>query len=471
MRDRSADHPYSRRSFLQATMRSGAAAGLGLHAAPFFAATSSQGLHVGEGVVDTTPPTGIELAGFHRSPGNERLITGIRQPTAARALVLRLCDVQVALISLDIIGVSAKYAAEVHRSVSRETGIPAENVRICATHTHSMPAFRYLRQWGKLPEEYAGKTQQSIVQAVKLANADLAPAELYLGKSVAKGGNFNRTSGTWKTESQFDDQSDEDERWLDSTVHTLRFVRGEGKSDVLWYHFSAHPVCYTDGLAGPDWIGGVAQKVQESEKVTPGFLQGHAGDVNPGDGNPWIGDPVKTSDAVYAAVRRAVSSAESIAVKEIRSLTSKFEAPLDMARLRNELEAYRANPEKCNSGPWVDAPFAADWFETAKNWDFDPPVWPTPISALQLGPVGFLFHSTELYSYYGLAIRHASPFKDTLVVGYADDIIGYVTDPKAYDAGEYAAITVPKIVNIPPFTKSAGQDLASAAGRLLKRLV
>ena len=29
------------------------------------------------------PPLGIEMAGFHRPPGKERRIAGIRQPTAA----------------------------------------------------------------------------------------------------------------------------------------------------------------------------------------------------------------------------------------------------------------------------------------------------------------------------------------------------------------------------------------------------
>ena len=51
-----------------------------------------------------------------------------------------------------------------------------------------------------------------------------------------------------------------------------------------------------------------------------------------------------------------------------------------------------------------------------------------------------VFHPAELYSYYGLEIRRDAPFAHTLVVGYADDILGYLPDPKAYQAGEYAAI-------------------------------
>jgi hypothetical protein len=51
-------------------------------------------------------------------------------------------------------------------------------------------------------------------------------------------------------------------------------------------------------------------------------------------------------------------------------------------------------------------------------------------------------------------------------VGYANDIIGYLPDPKAFVAGEYAAITVPKILDLPPFQPEAAQILASRAVEL-----
>ena len=57
---------------------------------------------------------------------------------------------------------------------------------------------------------------------------------------------------------------------------------------------------------------------------------------------------------------------------------------------------------------------------------------------------------------------------DTLVVGYADGVIGYLPDPNAYKAREYAAIVVPKIVDYPPFTPTAARQFTAAALALLK---
>src|SRR5206468_3492849 len=104
----------------------------------------------GEGVVEITPPLGIEMAGFHKAPGSERRITGIRQPTFARALLLRLGRTQVAIVSLEVIGVSRAFTQQAQKLVARKTGIPATNIRLCATHSHSTPALCFMRQWGTM---------------------------------------------------------------------------------------------------------------------------------------------------------------------------------------------------------------------------------------------------------------------------------------------------------------------------------
>jgi len=72
--------------------------------------------------------------------------------------------------------------------------------------------------------------------------------------------------------------------------------------------------------------------------------------------------------------------------------------------------------------------------------------------------------------YYGLAIQRGSPFANTIVVGYADGLIGYLADPQAYKAGEYAAIVVPKILDFPPFTPTAATEMTTAAIDLLKQV-
>lgn len=428
-------------------------------------------LKAGEGVTDITPPVGTELAGFHRAPGQERRSTGVRQASSARALVLSAKGTDVVIVSLDLCGVSQEFTREVQAEVSRKTSIPARNIRIAATHTHSMPTLRYFRQWGRLPREYAETVSARILEAVELARKDQAPAELRLGKERVSGGNFNRTTKSWKTGDLFTKESTDNERWLDTTLHALVFVRDSGRRNLVWYQFSAHTVCYKDGNSGPDWPGRVAEKMKQGdEKISPSFLQGHCGDVNPGSGDPWLGDPEKVSDAVVAALRQAIKAARRIPVEEIRQATGEFAVPLDLEKLKEQLEQYRSDPSKCTKGEWVDAGFAKEWYEVASKWDLAKTTYATPVTALRLGDLAVLFHSGELYSYYGLALRRDSPFADTVVVGYTDDLIGYVPDPKAYEAKEYAAMVVPKIMDLPTFKPDVARLFTARALELLKQL-
>ena len=427
-------------------------------------------LLAGEGVVDITQPLGAEMGGFHRPPGKERRITSIRQPSAVRALVLKFAETEIAVCSLDVAMVSQEMAARVRSAVARQTGIPAANVRVCATHTHSMPGFCFLRQWGAIPQEFMAVVEQRTVEAVRQAKDDLAAAEVALGKSRVKGGNYNRTAKkTCKTDERFTHDSSDDDRWLDTTLQALLFHRA-GKRTLLWYHFSAHAVCFSDEAAGPDWPGMVAELLRKNEKLQPSFLQGHCGDVDPGNGGSPRNGPEQTVQAIYLALQKAIASAVPLPVDRLRTLREPFSVPLDMALLKSWLQQYQKEPEKCVKGPWVDAGFAADWFRANAQRDLSQTHLPCTLSAVQLGEVALLFHPGELYSYYGLAIRRDSPSRETLVVGYTDGLLGYLCDPKAYQAGEYAAVVVPKILDNPPFAPTAARQMTAAALAMLNSL-
>jgi hypothetical protein len=59
--------------------------------------------------------------------------------------------------------------------------------------------------------------------------------------------------------------------------------------------------------------------------------------------------------------------------------------------------------------------------ESASKWNVAKTSYRAPISAMP-GRGWFGFHPAELFSYYGLAIRRDSPFANTLVAGYANDL-------------------------------------------------
>jgi len=171
-----------------------------------------------------------------------------------------------------------------------------------------------------------------------------------------------------------------------------------------------------------------------------------------------------------SALHHAANHSQWNKVNTLQVTKGEARLPLNLPLLKEQLAAYEADPAQCAKGEWVDAGFAADWHAAAKKWNLETAVYAALLGALRLGSVGLLFHPAELYSYYGMRIRLDSPFPQTLAVGYANGLIGYVTDPNAYAAKEYAAVVVPKILDLPPFKPEAAQVLAEAAVGLLRKL-
>jgi neutral ceramidase len=365
-----------------------------------------------------------------------------------------------------VLGFSHDFAKRVQKRIARATSVPEKNVRICATHTHSAPTLMPLLQWGAVSESYNELVEKRATEATVNAEKDLSPTDMYMGKQRVQAANHNRTVKTWKTDQEFARNSNDDERWLDTMLYALYFQREPPKRSLVWYQFSAHPVCYADGLAGPDWPGLVANKLEARDDLVPAYLQGHCGDVNPGESGR--GDAEKVSEAVYAALHHAIGHSQHVPFERIQVTTKTHELEFDMDLFGRQLDHYRKDPAACTKGEWVDAGFAKAWFEQASKWNSRKKTYATPISTMTFGNLALVFHPSELYSVYGLAVRRDSPFEHTIVVGYADDMVGYVTDSIAYEKGEYAAIVVPKLIGLPPFKPDAGRKLTAALVDLLK---
>jgi hypothetical protein len=86
-----------------------------------------------------------------------------------------------------------------------------------------------------------------------------------------------------------------------------------------------------------------------------------------------------------------------------------------------------------------------------------------PVSVTAIGDVAWVHVPVELFASVGAAIRDASPFPETRVVGYADGYSGYLVDAAAAESGSYEALST-------LFPVSAGEELAWAENRLLEEI-
>src|SRR5688500_6293958 len=94
-------------------------------------------LMAGFASVDITPPVGYRMSGYF----NERLSTGTLDPLHAKAMVLKQGDVKAAIVICDLIGLQAGVTKKARQLAQEQTKIPAENICVAATHTHTAPLY------------------------------------------------------------------------------------------------------------------------------------------------------------------------------------------------------------------------------------------------------------------------------------------------------------------------------------------
>jgi neutral ceramidase len=146
------------------------------------------GLIAGAATVDVTPTDSQFLFGY---PHVRRYSTGVHDPLLSSALFLSDGKIPLLFVANDVIYVSRRTAARVRDRIARKTGIPAANMMITATHTHSGPlTVDTLSNEGdpvvpKTDPRYVERLENGIVEAAVQAVLTARPVEI--GCGVADG--------------------------------------------------------------------------------------------------------------------------------------------------------------------------------------------------------------------------------------------------------------------------------------------
>jgi neutral ceramidase len=216
-------------------------------------------LRVGAAKVDVTP-TEAELP---------RNYEGVLDRVYARAIVLESGADRAALITVDAGMIQDGIWQAVTRQIETELGIPAVNVLLTATHTHSVP--------GPPAADYARK----IVEAAKLARQKLTPARVGYGTGESYI-NVNRQITDSKTGKWWEGPNREGPS--DKTVAVLKFESLRGEPLAVYFNYAVHGVIagQLDQISGD--IPGASERYVEDAfggSVVAVWSTGASGDQNP----------------------------------------------------------------------------------------------------------------------------------------------------------------------------------------------
>ncbi len=366
----------------------------------------------------------------------------------ATALVVE-GEVRLCLVACDALVIPAAPIRSAAARIAAATSIPAEHVLICATHTHSGPST--LDFFGCTPNaEYLRRMEDGIVQAVRQACAVLddpargpneTQVELLLGQSQEA--TIGRNSRLLLKDGQVGWYSYEAEDVVrptgphDVDVPVLVFRRPDGTEAGIVFNHSVHNIGATkEGIFSPAFSGLARGEVERLHDTIALYLPGAFGSSH---NITYNGSGVPAPELVHrlvAAVEDGVQNARPCLFGPVSVLQRPFTYRLrefDETRAAEDVRRYaeRYFPEQSEG---QQRTFGAMRAEMA-------PVQGEPrttlLTAMRLGEVALVGIPGEMYARLGLSLRRRSPFRHTIIVGLANEEIGYLPDRKAYEDGGY----------------------------------
>jgi len=440
--------------------------------------TTPQQLQAGVAVADITPPLGYRMCGYF----NERLSTGVLNPLHAKALVLRQGNTRAALVFCDIIGISADVSKRARQQGQQEMGIPAENILLAGTHSHTGPLyFDALRDYfhekavakqGNDPcetRDYPSELVAGIVKAIKEAEAKVRPVQAQAGVAQQQGLSFNRRfhmkDGTVRfNPGILNPDIVRAAGPIDPGVGMVFFRDANGK-DVFasLVNFALHLDTTGGTLYAADYPYFIEQNLREKlgKDFTLLFGTGTCGDINHID--VTTKDRLKP-EVIGATLAKTIVAAQSkaIAKPSLAIRRAVVEVPMQQFTAAEIAQAKKDMDKVGTSSlPFLDQVKAYKIMDVQGRGGSTIPL---EVQAFRLSDeVAVVGLPGEVFVEHGLAIKKASPFPVTLVIELCQDDVAYVPTRKAFTEGSYETVNS-------RLAPGAGEVMTETAIKLLKEL-
>jgi hypothetical protein len=396
----------------------------------------------------------------------------------ARALVLSDGSESLAVVSLDLLGLSPALVEAVRQEAAAQAGLDAARVMFTATHTHSAPLTLDCCPNDQPTRNRAWEAAmtRTVGAVIAQAAARLEPAALAVGRAAVQLGVNRRVSILSRTRMEPNPHGP-----VIPWVDVLRVNRRDGTPLAVLYSHAAHPVTVheSDALFSADFPGAAARALRQGlgEQVVPLFMQGCAGDINV----RTLAGGVEACEAIgaelAAAVIAAVTAAQPLSPGSLRAGLRVIDLPLDtpppsvaatlLARVRESVavtDATERDPRVLD-----DQRSLLAWAERLAAFGADAPrALAMPLHAFRLAPDCVLLGlGHEPFAGYHAALTAASPFAHTFVFGYTNGSNAYLPTAEAFYLGGYEAFGANKLFGLPPLTPACERLVLAAARDLL----
>ena len=419
----------------------------------------TQNMRAGFAEIEFTPAEGAIPGQIMPGYATDKLT-----PLMSHAAVVESNGVMAAIVSLDIIFFTTRFADSLRERISEATGIPAELIMLHTTHTHT-GCETDVACWGAPANPDALiPVADATVEAVLAAKEALAPVKMGTARGFDTRYHFCRdwyttdgrivmNPGGMPRENLVRPVSD-----IDHSVNVIRFDDLVGNPLAFIVNYANH----LDTTAkykkfGADYAGylRIALRRDFGRDVAVVFLNGCCGNINHCD---YYNNSHKqrhcrkgllASEQIGEGLAKVVKEVQPdlvCAEKEIfiQGKYEKFPVPRRHATpemkewaecVLKKADAAKAAGEKYNIHDEICA-----MQYLAEDPDAVPATVDIGIHVLQIGDTVYVGLPGEIFSEIGLKIKANSPFANTVVVELADGWEGYIPTDNALLAGCYESM-------------------------------
>ena len=332
--------------------------------------------------------------------------------------------------------------------IEKSLGVPAANITMTATHTHTSPHTDNQDpscvQWHKL-------LYTAVPQAAEEAMRDLAPAEVYTGTGTAQDFAFVRrylmADGSYKGIQTTNPCNDyvAHETEADPELRTIHFKR-DGEKDIVMVNWQAHAAgaanIHSTSITS-DFIHYLRKGVEEEMDVHFAYYNGGSGNiggVNSKMGRDKFKDYAEMGTALVNVVKEAVKGEKKAQSGTIRAQASRLSC-----NVRQDSEEQRAQAREWANAEDKDkdsilakygfrSQYEAIAINTRAKMD---PVTEVPLSVVTFGDIAITVNPFEYFDTNAKEIRDASPYAMTFTCGYSNGALGYMPPDEIFPHGEY----------------------------------
>lgn len=381
----------------------------------------------GAAQVDITPPPDLPMDGYLARDGYS---LGTYDPLLAQVLIVSDGDKKLVLVTLDALAVSAGFTDPLRTELAEKIGTSPTAIMICPSHTHCGPSG--LQNWfppgnrQPLNTVLVNMIQERILTAAQTALDSMTAVDLVhvQGAVQGVGGDRNQPDAP-----------------VDNPVTVLCFQKNNQPVCIL-FHYACHPTVLGAATRhySADFVGAARNRLRNQY---PGaismFLNGALGDISPRYqrrdqsydevtrlGNCLADHVIKLLEKAAIETDRLFSWDSMPVELPFRTFSPQITLPVVVSGL-SRIEETRAQ------GSAIQATLQQSIGQQATQT--------ATLSLVQIGSWKLFGIPGEPFNRLATSIRVAAPH--ALVVGLANDYIGYLPTQAAIDFQSYEALSSP----------------------------